>query len=194
MKSLIACLLFAASTVFAQTKTLFYMTDQPQSVRDFMEHSSKIDIIVPTWYSVDETGLVYGEPDPNVMLVVKHRHIALFPIVALFDKTKMHTLLTSDAAQSAMIASLIAASKQNGYDGFQLDFENISWTDRDALSAAVKRIADAFHQQHLQLQIAVVPNAPGYPGHTPSANGSSPTGAAPSTSKRSASPSICFAS
>src|SRR3979490_1849948 len=167
MKVLLCCILFAASAVFAQTKTLFYMTDQPQSVRDFMENQAKIDIIVPTWYSVDESGLVYGEPDPSVMRVVKDRHIGIFPIVALFNKTGMHTLLTSDKAQSAMIKSLIAACKQNGYDGFQLDFEDISWTDRDALSAVVKNIADALHREHLQLQIAVVPNAPGYPGHTP---------------------------
>src|ERR1700709_1534332 len=120
MKSLIACLLFPATPVFAQARNVFSTTDPPQSARDFMEHQSKIDIIVPTWYSVDETGLVYGEPDPTVMRVVKQRHIALFPIVAIFNKTGVHTLLTSDKAQSAMIASLIAACKQNGYDGFQL--------------------------------------------------------------------------
>jgi len=165
MKSLLVCLLLTTSA-FAQTKTLFYMTDQPQSVRDFVEHQAKIDIIVPTWYSVDETGLVYGEPDPVVLRIVKQRHIALFPIVALFDKNAMHTLLATDKAQAAMITSLIAACKQNGYDGFQLDLEDIMWNDRDALSSLVKRIADAMHHEHLQLQIAVVPNAPGYPGHT----------------------------
>jgi spore germination protein YaaH len=165
MKKLLLCVLFVATSALAQTKTLFYMTDHPDSVRDFMEHQTKIDIIVPTWYNVDENGMVSGEPDPSVMRVVKQRHIALFPIVAMFNKTGAHTLLTSDKAQTAMIDSLISASKENGYDGFQLDLENISWTDRDALSATVKRIADAMHQEHLQLQIAVVPNAPGHPGH-----------------------------
>jgi spore germination protein YaaH len=156
----------AATAATAQTKTLFYMTDHPDSVRDFMAHQTKIDIIVPTWYNVDQTGMVSGEADPSVLRVAKQRHIALFPIVALFDKARAHTLLTSVEAQTAMSASLVAACKQNSYDGIQLDLEDISWTDRDALSAAVKRIADAMHKEHLQLQIAVVPNAPGYPGHT----------------------------
>lgn len=163
---LLLLVLFATTSALAQTKTLFYMTDHPDSVRDFIEHQAKIDIIVPTWYSVDPTGLVYGEPDPTVMRAVKQRHISLFPIVAIFDKTGVHTLLTSDRAQMAMIGSLISECKRNGYDDFQLDFENIAWTDRDVLSATVKRVADAMHQEHLQLQIAVVPNAPGYPGHT----------------------------
>lgn len=166
MKKLFVFLLLACTSAIGQTKTLFYMTDQPQSVRDFMEHKAKIDIIVPTWYGVDETGLVYGEPDPVVLRAAKQDHIALFPIVAIFDKVAIHVLLNSDKAQAALIHSLIEECKQNGYDGFQLDFENIVWTDRDALSAVVKRIADALHQQRLQLQIAVVPNAPGHPGHT----------------------------
>jgi len=159
-------LAITGTSAFGQTKTLFYLMDQPQSVRDFMEHRAKIDILVPTWYGVDETGLVYGEPDPVVLRTAKQDHIALFPIVAIFDKNGIHNLLGNDKAQAAMIRSLIDACKQNGYDGFQLDFENILWTDRDALSAVVKRTADALHQEHLQLQIAVVPNAPGHPGHT----------------------------
>ncbi len=175
MKLLLLCLLFAASAASASAQTiqpstppkaLFYMTDHPSSVRDFLEHQDKVSILVPTWYSVDATGLVYGEPDPSVLRIVKQRHIPIFPIVAMFDKPGMHTLLTTGNAQAAMIASLIAACRQNGYDGFQLDFENISWTDRDALSALVQRTAAALHAQHLQLQIAVVPNAPGYPGHS----------------------------
>src|ERR1700761_2487314 len=166
MTKLLLCLLLAVPAAFAQPKTLFYMTDHPDSVRDFMEHQTKIDIIVPTWYGVDSNGLVFGEPDPAVMRVVKQRHIALFPIIAIFDKTGVHSLLTSDKAQTALIGSLISECKQNGYDGFQLDFEDISWTDRDALSATVKRIAAAMHREHLQLQIAVVPNAPGHPGHS----------------------------
>jgi hypothetical protein len=98
MKKLLFCLLLTAPCVLAQPKTLFYMTDHSNSVRDFMERQNKIDIIVPTWYTVDATGLVYGEPDLTVLRVVKQRHISLFPIVAIFDKAGVHTLLMSDKA------------------------------------------------------------------------------------------------
>ncbi len=73
MKKLVFCLLLSAPCVLAQPKTLFYMTDHSDSVRDFLEHQSKIDIIVPTWYNVDPNGLVYGEPDPTVLRMVKQR-------------------------------------------------------------------------------------------------------------------------
>jgi len=52
----------------------------------------------------------------------------------------------------------------NGYTGFQFDFEEIDWTDRDLLTALVRTSAEAMHAASLQLTIATVPNAPGYPG------------------------------
>ena len=172
LKQMFATLLMglAAFTVPAAAtaqKTLFYMTTEGPSERDFMEHRAKIDIIVPTWYGVDEDGLVYGEPSMPILKAAKESHVSIVPIVALFDKDKVHKLLGNDRAQAEMIAALIRECKRNGYDGFQFDLEDILWTDRDALSALVQKTADALHAQHLQLQIAVVPNAPGYPGHTP---------------------------
>ncbi len=53
------------------------------------------------------------------------------------------------------------------YGGFQIDFENVNWTDRDLLSALVAETAAALHKQKLRLTIATVPNAPGYPGKSP---------------------------
>ncbi len=165
----VASVAFApAAPLRAQTapKTLFYMTDEGPAERDFLAHKSKVDTLVPTWYGVDGTGLVYGEPNQLVLREAKAAHVQVIPIVALFDKVGVHTLLGDTRAQDEMNAALVRECKLHGYDGFQFDFEDIMWTDRDALSAAVLRTAQALHKEHLQVQIAVVPNAPGYPGHT----------------------------
>ena len=45
---------------------LFYLTNNPDFIRSFLAHSSQIDLLVPTWYQVDENGLVTGAPDPTV--------------------------------------------------------------------------------------------------------------------------------
>ncbi len=60
--------------------------------------------------------------------------------------------------------AMIRECKLHGYTGFQFDFENIDWTDRDNLTKLVQVSAAALHQAGLQLTIATVPNAPGYPG------------------------------
>ena len=160
---LITC---AASVGCAQNRlvALFYMTNSPDSVRSFLAHADQVGILVPTWYSVDADGLVTGAPNPEVMQVAQQHHVPVMPIVASFSKTSFHSLLGNSTAQKAMIASLIQQAKLNGYMGIQFDFEDVSWTDRDALSALVKESADALHAAGLKLSIATVPNAPGYPG------------------------------
>jgi spore germination protein YaaH len=143
---------------------LFYMTSDAKSIRDFFAHSSQINLLVPTWYQVDENGLVSGTPEPAVLAQAQSEHLPVMPIVALFNKRSFHLLATSAAAQAQMNAALLRECKLHGYIGFQFDLENVEWTDRDALSAMVKTTADALHAAGLQLSIATVPNAPGYPG------------------------------
>ncbi|MGA7754712.1 MAG: glycosyl hydrolase, partial [Candidatus Sulfotelmatobacter sp.] len=82
-------LLFLFSTALlaaAQPKALFYMIDNPSSVRSFSEHADKIDILVPAWYSVDGNGLVWGGPNPGVMKTAADHHVPVMPIVALMTQ------------------------------------------------------------------------------------------------------------
>jgi spore germination protein YaaH len=158
-------LLFLATTfAAAQPKALFYMTGNPNSVKSFIEHADKIDILVPAWYYVDGNGLVWGGPNPEVMQTAAAHHVPVMPIVALMTQPELHKLFTTPPARSAFISSLLSESKRNSYIGFQIDFEDVDWKDRDLLSSLVAETATALHQANLQLTIATVPNAPGFPG------------------------------
>jgi spore germination protein YaaH len=149
-----------------QPKSLFYLTRDPKSVRSFLAHAAKIDILVPAWYSVDADGLVSGGPNPLVLETARQHHVPVMPIVvnAGFSQEDFHKLLMNRAAYEIMSGSLRAACKENGYIGFQLDFENVHWTDRGALSSMVAEVASEFHSVKLQLTMATVPNAPGAAG------------------------------
>lgn len=151
-----------------QSKSLFYLTRDPNSVRSFLAHADKVDILVPTWYTVDASGLVSGGPNPLVLETAREHHVPIMPIVVNggFVQEEFHKLLTNPEAYRQMIAALLRACKENAYSGFQFDFENVNWTDRDALTALVKETATALHRENLQLSIATVPNAPGAPGET----------------------------
>jgi len=163
-------LLFALAALpsYAQQppKSLFYMTRDASSVRSFLAHADKIDLLVPGWYGVDSSGLVSGGPNPLVLETARQHHVPIMPLVVNsgFVQDEFHKLLVSPAAHQQLLAALLRACQVNGYTGFQLDFENVNWTDRDALSGLVSELAIAFHKEHLQLTIATVPNAPGNPG------------------------------
>jgi spore germination protein YaaH len=166
MKLLLLLLSFFSSALMAaaQPKALFYMTDNPNSVKSFSEHADKIDTLVPAWYSVDGNGLVWGGPNPEVMRIAAAHHVAVMPIVAAMVQIDLHKLFTTPAARSAFLGSLLGECKRHGYSGFQIDFENVNWTDRDLLSSLVAETATALHKETLELTIATVPNAPGFPG------------------------------
>src|SRR5580693_725399 len=173
MKRLLSFFIFAAAFAFLapagraqQPKALFYMTREPKSVRSFLAHADKIDLLVPAWYGVDADGLLSGGPNPLVLETARQRHVPVMPLVANgdFAQEEFHKLLKNETAKESMIAALIRACKENDYTGFQFDFENVHWTDRDALSYLVRAAAVAFHREGLQLTIATVPNAPGVPG------------------------------
>src|SRR6266849_1392502 len=129
MKHVILFLFLSAILAAAESKALFYMTDSPNSVKSFIEHADKIDILVPAWYGVDGNGLIWGEPNPYVLQTAAQRHVPVMPIVATAVQAELHKLLTTPAARKAVIDSLLRECTKNGYSGFQIDFENVHWTD-----------------------------------------------------------------
>jgi spore germination protein YaaH len=147
-------------------KTEFWMSNSAASVNSFLAHRDKIDVISPAWYQMDENGLVTGEPLPMVVKAAKEAHVTLIPLFALMNHEKIHMLIGDEHAQDEMNRELVRECKENGYDGVNLDIEDVMWTDRDGLSALVKKTADVLHKEHLQVQIDVVPNAPGHAGET----------------------------
>jgi spore germination protein YaaH len=164
MKRVLLFLFASAIFATAQPKSLFYMTDNPSSVKSFIDHADKVDILVPAWYSTDGNGLVWGGPNPDVLKTAAAHHVPVMPIVALMTQLELHKLLSTAEARTAFIGALLAECKKYGYSGFQFDFENVNWTDRDLLSAIVAETATALHKEKLQVSIATVPNAPGFPG------------------------------
>jgi spore germination protein YaaH len=161
--SLAALASFAANAAETTPVALFYLTDNPNSVRSFLAHYKQIGLLVPTWYSVDENGLVTGEPDPTVLDIAHNDKLPVMPIVALFNKKAFHAFAGNHDAWTRMNEALVRECKQHGYTGFQFDFEDIDYTDGPALTAIVQSTAAALHQAGLQLSIATVPNYPGYP-------------------------------
>ena len=164
MNRILLFLLLSTVLAAAQPKSLFYMTDNPGSVKSFTDHADRVDILVPAWYSVDGNGLVWGGPNPSVLKTAAEHHVPVMPIVATAVQADLHKLFITAAAKSAFIDSLLSECKKFGYSGFQIDFENVNWTDRDLLSSLVAESATALHKEKLQLTIATVPNAPGSAG------------------------------
>jgi len=166
MKHLAWLVLIFVSAVSAKTPAaLFYLMETPKSMRSFVTHVDKIDLLVPTWYGVNAEGLVSGAPNPYALQLAKDKKLPVMPIISMTSgRDGFHKLLLDIPAQQRAIDVLLVQAKLHGFIGYQFDFENIAWTDGEAFTAFARRVAQAMHQAGRQLSIAVVPNAPGYAG------------------------------
>lgn len=163
---LTAAALAACMTLAAQTKAVFYMTSRPESVRSFLAHADKVDILIPEIYSADEQGLVWGEPLPQVLEAARRHRVPVMPIIVNpgFKQETIHALLVKPEAHMRMALALLEQCRRYGYYGIQLDFENIAFGDRDALTALLRETARVFDPEGYKLSIATVHKSSEYPG------------------------------
>lgn len=59
---LLALALTCAPALAKNPTALFYLMNTQKSTNSFIANVDKIDVVVPTWYGVDQNGLVNGTP------------------------------------------------------------------------------------------------------------------------------------
>ncbi|MGQ0813612.1 MAG: glycosyl hydrolase family 18 protein [Gemmatimonadota bacterium] len=153
--------LAAGGTAVSQAQgfeRIFYYVDREDAYNSFVQHASQISVIAPSSYGVDEQGIVWGDVDPKVLELSRHHNVRVMPLLVNrpFDKDLLHQLLSSPAARARAIASMVELSKRHDYWGMQIDFENVSIDDRDALTSFYREAANAMHAAGRIISIAVV--------------------------------------
>lgn len=148
----------AAASAQDRIERIWYYVDREDSYQDFLKHASQITVIAPSSYGVDEQGIVWGDVDPTVLDVAKRNNVKVMPLLVNrpFDKDKLHLLLANATARKRAIASMVELCTRHGYWGIQIDFENVSIDDRDALTTFYREAAQAMHAAGKILSIAVV--------------------------------------
>lgn len=166
MRYLGLCLFLLQTHLLAQPKAIFYLTSNPDSIRSFVSHAGQIDLVIPTVYSADEQGLVWGEPDPLVIDTARKHRVPVMPIIVNpgFRQETIRALLASPEARRRVAAALLEECRRWGYYGIQFDFENVPFADRSALSAFVRETSEALAGGGFKLSIATVHKTADYPG------------------------------
>ena len=143
----------------AQEK-IFYMSQlkESQGIVSLQKNSDKIDILAPQFYGISPSLKLVGGLDANLKNIIAQKKIKVMPLVsnADFKQDVIHNLLISGTAQDAVIKLLVDVAKKNKYIGWQFDFENISYLDKDLYSAFVEKTAKSLHNNGLILSVAAV--------------------------------------
>jgi spore germination protein len=124
-----------------------------------------VDEVDFDWYHTQKDGSVTAE-DANPALVGAARgyDLNLFATVtnstrsgAAFSRDLAAAVLASPDRRQTFIDDLVTLVKDMGYDGVDLDWEDLRPADRDAFSGLVDDLAAALHAEGRFLSIAVMP-------------------------------------
>jgi len=140
-----------------------YYVNTDDGHASLLAHLKQIDVLSPAWYDANADGTITGYARRDVIDAAHAGGVAIIPLVVNkdVDPDVGHAILSDPARRAALARNLVNEAKTYGYAGFQLDFEQIRWTDRDLLTALVEDCANAFHPAGLNLSIAVIPRLPG---------------------------------
>ncbi|WP_332444981.1 glycosyl hydrolase family 18 protein [Wolinella succinogenes] len=138
---------------------LVYMVDRSDSLSLLQERIDSIEVVAPQVFSFTLEGTVYGEVDPRIIALAKERGKKLMPLVMNenFEKEKIKAFLANPKAQERLIGSLIKIALKEGFGGWQLDFEHLGITSKEAYTQLVRQLYARLKEHHLSLSIAVVP-------------------------------------
>lgn len=163
---IVSCIIFNVSYAF---QTLLYVdfharadsAAAPELLQELKPYSNKIGIFAPSVYVMDADGSIHNDLAPIFINWAHQSHIDLMPLVINreLNQKLIHKFLANSKAQNKAIQSLLQFCEKNNYYGIQLDFENISYKDRDRYTHFVQVAAQNFHEHHFHLSIAVVPPA-----------------------------------
>jgi len=140
-----------------------YYVNTDDGRASFLAHRNQIDVLSPAWYDANADGSITGYARRDVIDAAHASGVAIIPLVvnADVDPGVGHAILADPERRATLAANLVHEATTYGYAGFQLDFEQIPWTDRDLLTALVQDCANAFRPAGLNLSVAVIPRLPG---------------------------------
>ena len=140
-----------------------YYVNTDEGRASLFAHLRQSDVVSPGWYDANADGSITGYARRDVIDAAHGAGVAIIPLVVNkdVDPDVAHAILADPARRAALAANLVNEAKTYGYAGFQLDFEQVPWTDRDLLTALTQDCANAFHAAGLSLSIAVIPRLPG---------------------------------
>ncbi len=127
----------------------------------FRRHVRQLTTVSPYWYGVRADGQLSpltGARDPLLLAEARAAGARVIPTISnSYNGTRIHTILNDDALAAAHLQAIIEEVERYGYDGIDLDYENLYAEDKDRYAAWVKELAAQLHARNKRLTVTVQP-------------------------------------
>ncbi|WP_440446383.1 polysaccharide deacetylase family protein [Neobacillus bataviensis] len=140
----------------------FYVNWDENSKTSFKKNSKSITTLVPEWLQLTPSLTLKTSTDSSIVSEAKAHNIKILPLVHNFINNKwdgdtLHRLFTTPGAEDLFIKNLLAYVRTNGFDGINIDFEEINPNDKDYFTRFIGKVSKSFHQHDLIVTMDVPP-------------------------------------
>lgn len=145
----------------------FYVNWDENSKASFEKNKDSITTLVPEWLQITPNLTLKASTDLSIVKEATEHDIKVLPLVNNFIKNKwdgnvLHQLFTTPGAEERFIKEMLAYVRTNGFDGINIDFEEINPNDKVHFTVFMDKVYKAFHQHGLMVTLDVPPNDNSY--------------------------------
>ena len=141
----------------------YYTEDYAQDMGSYnvaKEYSSSLTTLVPFSYSMDKNGNLKGTHSERAEKVANENGLVNLALIhnitgGNFNKEEVSALLNNKSSRSNAVSNILKLLETNGYDGINIDFENIPPTDREVLTAFVKELYSKLNPRGYKVTISM---------------------------------------
>lgn len=115
-----------------------------------------INVISPTWFSLQNEGLILNIADIEYMEWAHNKGYQIWPLFSnSFDPDLTHAMLSDTSLRIKVIKQLLSYIDLYQLDGINLDFENVNLDDKDRLVQFVRELTPLMHEKGRTVSIDV---------------------------------------
>ncbi|MBM6993038.1 MAG: glycosyltransferase [Prevotella sp.] len=149
-------------------RAAFYVAWDPQSYVSLKGAVKSLNLVIPEWCFVSpKDGSLAVNIDRKGYKLMQQAGIPVMPMLSNahlgeFSSKGTHQLLHSGTLRAKLIGQLVDLCRQHHFVGINVDFEELGEPTNEPLTAFIRELSYAFHQNGLYLSQDVEPNNEDY--------------------------------
>jgi poly-beta-1,6 N-acetyl-D-glucosamine synthase len=115
----------------------FYVNWDIQSKYSLDQNASKMNMVLPEWFFVQDTAdVVSTDIDLSALEIMRRNHLAVVPMLSnyfnnVWNGKNVHRIITSPERRAKLIKSLIDVLDKYKFNGVNIDFEELTYEKTD---------------------------------------------------------------
>lgn len=143
--------------------------DQNRAVNSFKNNADVFSYIQLFWYYMDANGDIntykYANEDKSLIDYAHSKNIKVIPIITNlgdyegddWDSDRVEEVIKNSVNRKNHIDTILKKIEEMGFDGVDIDYEQVEEKAKDNFTLFIKELSDTFHKKGKEVVVAVHP-------------------------------------